>query len=250
MADHFISFSAPMIRALLDGSKTQTRRVLKQQPFIDGMGNFCTNDNGKVTCWGQSIDGLPWTANFTKWRVKAKAGDRFWVKEDWRTFISLDAVKPRDVWSKDQDRGAGIAFEAGGSMAITKGSAAYSFGEERDDLAAFGKLRVARFMPKWASRLTLTVSNVRVQRLQDITDRDALAEGIVKHPSGLGYWVPGVEHLDKNFPWLSRPTPREMYAALWDTIHGSGEWGKNPWVTAFTFAAVNDNINNVERVAA
>ena len=82
-------------------------------------------------------------------------------------------------------------------------------------------------MPRWASRLTLIVTDVRVQRLQDITVEDALAEGVQKTD----------EYLDM---------PRMAFRALWDSLHGPGAWNDNPWVCALTFDVHRRNIDQME----
>jgi hypothetical protein len=136
-----------------------------------------------------------------------------------------------------------ISYEADNDEAVN---------EHEFDLAWMWKrLRLpGMYMPRNVSRLTLTITEVRHQRLHDITDEDAIAEGIVERVPGVAgdYWVPGVEQRDPNFPWLSRPTPREMYAALWDTLHGSGQWLGNPEVVTISFEPKLRNIDNWELV--
>ena len=90
-------------------------------------------------------------------------------------------------------------------------------------------------MPRWASRLTLTVTDVRVQRLQDISEADAVAEGCdavlaltIKRPNGAH---PG--------------NPRECYCDLWNSLHGHGAWDANPWVVAVTFTVQRGNIDQL-----
>jgi hypothetical protein len=98
-------------------------------------------------------------------------------------------------------------------------------------------------MPRAVSRLILEITATRIERLNDITDEDALAEGVTLKgdvaPGIAEYHVPGVEHPNKDFPYLSRMTPREMFAALWDVIHGSGAWLKNPEVVVLSFKKEN-----------
>lgn len=142
------------------------------------------------------------------------AGDQLWVRECGNWKICTE-VAPNDgqahgfVWYAADGDKSGLSF----------------FG---------GKMRPSIHMPRWASRLTLTLIDVRIQSLQALTDEDAIAEGIVEHET-CGWHVPGLPHPLKEFPILSRSTPREMYAALWDTLHGSGEWLGNPDVVALTF---------------
>ncbi len=222
-----MQFTAPNINGLLEDRKTETRRMIKHQPQEHPSGYM------KSVMWALS---------------RMQPGDLVYVKEAWRTFVSLDNTRPSGIWSADGERGAGIAYEAGGHLTISRGTGdrEYRFSSESEDPAPFGRKRPAMYMPAAFSRITLQILEVRVEELHDITDAGALAEGIVAHPSSYGFWVPGVEHPDKNFPYLSRPTPREMYAALWDTIHGSGKWGYNPWIWAYRFRVIKKNITQVE----
>lgn len=191
MAVKPILFSAAMIRALLAGTKTQTRRVIPAATW---------NWNGFRERVGAS------------YRLNYAPGDVLWCREAWRVGKGYDDIAGSKFVSPR------IHYEADG---------------DRPEWA--GRYRHARFMPRWASRLTLVVTEVRVQRLNDISEEDAIAEGCIWDPKKVGFWVPGVEHPNKDFPYLSRPTAREMYAALWDTINGSCAWGGNPWVAAYTF---------------
>jgi hypothetical protein len=93
---------------------------------------------------------------------------------------------------------------------------------KRDAGGVAGPWVPAIHAPRWCTRLELELTASRIEPLNAITDEDAIAEGIVDGP--LGWHVPGVAHPIKAFPILSRTTPRLMYAALWDTLHGSGEW--------------------------
>jgi len=92
-------------------------------------------------------------------------------------------------------------------------------------------------MPRWASRLTLTVTDVRVQRLQDITEDDAQAEGLVQAYEG---WATDTQ----GRCW--GPTARDSFVQLFDSLHGTHAWGKNPWVVALTFDVHRGNIDEVQ----
>lgn len=177
MADRPILFSAPMVKALLDGRKTQTRRILKPQPI-----------------------GFDWYD--LKCKPRFKVGDRLWVRETWNNAIgSSDEPYFKATVAEDTDWTA----------------------EERANLV----WRPSIFMPRWASRLTLTVTDVRVERLQDISEEDAIAEGV---PAGL-------EHIHGP----------GGYRDIWETINGAGSWAANPWVVAITFDVLNQNIDEVAK---
>jgi hypothetical protein len=185
MTDRPILFSGPMVRALLDGRKTQTRRVLK-----------------------------PTAEAFET--PKYRTGDRLWVREAWRADSQVDAVKPSDL-----SIGEPVYFEADGAI-FSRGCM----------MIKAGRARPSMFMPRWASRLTLTVTEVRVQRLQDIDEKDARAEGVTeleigtaRNPCRMGY--------------------RMSFRELWDHLNdprGYG-WDANPWVAAYTFTVAHQNID-------
>jgi hypothetical protein len=229
MADRPILFSAPMIKALLAGTKTQTRRLLNPQPNILNGGKPLNDGYGSY-----SVAGNKWK------RYPIRASDRLWVREHWRTFISLDKVAPRDLLD-DGKRGAGVLYIADGEgMALTvDGSRTYG---PRDTPQAFGKHRQAMHMPRWASRLTLHVTDVRVQRLQEISEDDARAEGASYH-DGRGIGHSGWRHDLKDV----HADARSSYARLWNDINGTKEqpdpWSLNPWVAAYTFEVERCNID-------
>lgn len=236
-----ILFSAPMILALLAGRKTQTRRLVNPQPFADGY------YEGEVDCtfvpapasnlqayarFGAAAvgGGAIRTETFTP---RIQPGDTLWVREAWRAGKGYDAYPPREMsrWP--------VHYEADGQP------------DADDDMGMNGRLRASMHMPRWASRLTLPVSEVRVERLQDITDADAIAEGITCENVIVGmacYGGPPVEvTADRYFFDGCEDEGFEdgvsAYAALWDSINGAGAWAANPWVTATTFAVERRNID-------
>jgi len=220
MADRPILFSAPMVRAILAGTKTQTRRVLKPQPFIDGVGNFCaTGKSGKVWNWGQHIDGTPCTRNFAAKHL-FRVGDRLWVREAWRLPDCVDDHTPSGFVARLVEGGMPgpnglVRFEADGRDAWC---------DAYPDLP-LGRLRPGMHLPRMLTRLTLTVTEVRVQQLQGISRGDAMEEGCP-------------------FPNMAKgPDPRNWYADLWNSINGKWSWEANPWVAAYTFTVEARNID-------
>lgn len=179
-----------MVRAILDGRKTQTRRVAKL--LLPGDKNYIHAD-----------DSAEWASKRATQCPFGAFGDRLWVRETWRTFAGFDDVPPRDI-----PRGAEISYL------------------EREDQAGvphLGKVRQSIFMPRWMSRITLEITEVRVQRLQEISEEDALAEGLTApmFPSDVG-----------------PATYAFAYRHLWDAINGAGSWENNPWVWCVSFKRI------------
>lgn len=205
-----ILLSAPMVRAILAGTKTQTRRVMKTQPPSWAI-DFCTYYHPKV-------DGVahyafdPVERELQDWSAVCpfgQLGDRLWVRETWRADAHyLDGRPPRDIPS-----GSFVAYEAGL--------------QEVPFPAAMGRLRPGMFMPRWASRITLEVTDVRIERLQDISESDAIAEGVES------YALDGKPSISD-----ALNLPAAYFRYLWDHINGQGAWDENPWVWAITFKRI------------
>ena len=180
-----IIFSAPMVRALLEGRKTQTRRLAwRPAPVI------------AIVTEGHPTQEV---RNPSPWQ-RVQPGDRLWVRE---TFAA-PALMPTQYRADPPIR------------------CGHWDGER-------GPWKPAIHMPRWASRLTLTVTAVRVQRLQEISEDDAQAEGIVSRvaPNGHVTWhIPDL---------ICGQSPRRAFRLLWDALHGPTAWEANPEVVALSF---------------
>lgn len=204
MKERPIIFNAPMVRAILANTKTQTRRVVKPQPetshdgepywYVGGYRAWEYRDTTDILRKGGNSLRCPFGA----------PGDRLWVRESWRAPASCDHIPPRSI--ADSEARRFVADECVGPD------------------AGFGKKRPSMFMPRWASRITLEVTGVRVERLHDISEGDAVAEGSVTvcmtptgEDNGSAIWGP------------------DGYCALWESINGPGSWDANPWLWAITF---------------
>lgn len=107
-------------------------------------------------------------------------------------------------------------------------------------------------MPRWASRLTLLVTDVRVERLQDISEGDAIAEGIERLRSGRGFYDPTLSHADSRAACRFGgyfETATHAFEALWRSINGADAWEENPWVAAVTFTVHARNIDQLAPIA-
>ena len=196
-----ILFNAEAVQAILAGRKTQTRRPVKPQPQL-----------GKPWRHGWTIDPqeMDVPIAFCPYGIP---GDRLWVRETWAALESQNSRKPRQTegpfWYK-ADRG--LAHMRQGLCRSLSSSDA-------------GKWRPSIHMPRWASRLTLEVTAVRVERVQNITSDDAQAEGCKSTYTGQsGSW------------WYDYTVD---FIRLWDSIYarrGYG-WSANPWVWVVEFKA-------------
>jgi hypothetical protein len=196
-----IIFSAPMVRAILDGSKSQTRRVVKWPTWAQPHPEVFARDLRD----GQEVWYVPGDDQPSKvMRCPfGQPGDQLWARE---TF----AIVPRTAYRCSEGVQQTLRPDDDHDAAIYREGWTRSRGGFR--------WRPSIHMPRWASRITLEVTGVRVERLQDISEKDANAEG-VKHSLHL----PGGRFA------------RENFAHLWWTIHGDESWEANPWVWVVEF---------------
>lgn len=270
-------FSGPMVRAIIreierpGTGKTQTRRALSANNFtiwtggLDHPGNFvkinddmlrAATNNARdfrfiedMTFWVTDPSPHQTGAAMTQWMGKLPwaKGDLIYVREAWRVSRVWEATRPIDL----PPRTMTVFYEAGGSIggiAKLPKSGDRPLAEYVPDLCYpphlpdwAGKPRPGMFLPRWASRLTLEVTNVRIERLQDISERDAQAEGA---------WL----WRDDNDPASVMDNCRDAFCRLWDSINGDRPglaWKYNPWVVAISFRPHLINIDAyLERNAA
>ena len=221
MSERPIIFSSPMVKALLDGRKTQTRRIIKPKAWnkagdvvninIASAANYTKGADGRMYFAFVHPRGGPLTAYVSPYAV----GDRLWVREAWRVRSGkYDRMKPSDL-----PQNATVHYEAN-----PRG--------EGEDL---GKLRPSIHLPRHASRITLEVVQVRVQRLQEISHMDAKAEGVAQWVSD--YFEPQTPPSELLVDFHCGTTIN-AFRRLWETLHGPDAWEANPWVVAVTFKRV------------
>ncbi len=203
MKERPILFSRPMVRAILEGRKTVTRRVVKPQPdflgsMVDPNTPFKTLDAGlhaRITC------------------PHGQPDDRLWVREAWAADAQVDAIAPRDL-----SQGEPIWYPADFSVRQTGCS-----------MISKGRGRPSIHMPRWASRILLEITAVRIERLQDISEKQALAEGVELEGEGV-CWAGAAG--------TASDSPVESFRLLWELINGAGSWNANPWVWVVEFKRV------------
>lgn len=216
MKERPILFSAPMVRALLAGTKTQTRRVVKPQPELTENRGFVWKGNA----YGSGSDLAGTVRNFAKWNCPyGQPCDRLFVRETWD-------FRP---WATVHDkRSVVVAYRAGGQSVEIEVPATWN-----PTLYNYWRWRPSIHMPRWASRITLEVTGVRVERLQDISEADAVDEGMTRHlRSELGY---SAEVSEETFNFTQA---KSTYRLLWNKINGLGSWDANPWVWVVEFKRV------------
>lgn len=204
-----ILFNGAMVLAILAGVKTQTRRAVNPQPEHPQFGNrkmLAVDDEGAELY----LHGGPLLVRAIRCPY-GLPGDRLWVREAWRVSSAQDSLAPRDLPD-------GLKAEY-----VADGPAIFD-----------GRIRPGMFMPRWASRITLEITDVRVERLQDISEDDARAEGF--SVDRISDYLDVVERMDQT---ESRPATC-LYRDLWDEINGDGAWDANPWVWAISFKRVTE----------
>ncbi|MBU0539346.1 MAG: morphogenetic protein [Gammaproteobacteria bacterium] len=202
MKERPILFNGEMVRAILDGHKTQTRRLFKLPKSASWLNTALPlDDGGYFQIAGRQgywhVEEIECPIGFV--------GDRLWVRETWARYnidrdshdMAYRATAPND-WPKD------------------------------------GRWRPSIHMPRWASRITLEITGVRVERLQAITEQDAREEGITDggclncgEPEPCGCENPA-------------PDARDAFSFLWQSIHGQDSWHQNPWVWVIEFKRVDE----------
>ncbi|NUP08372.1 MAG: hypothetical protein HOW73_20170 [Polyangiaceae bacterium] len=233
MKERPIIFSGPMVRAIIEGRKTQTRRILR----TDAPHVYCISAGGVALEWGPADeDGDPMDGDFRS--PYGVAGDRLWVRETW-ALEELGKIDPIDgdrvVWKADRQA----------AWRVDMAERFYLASDYEPD-----RWRPSIHMPRWASRIDLDVASVRVERLQDITEDDARAEGLKKLTKDGGitwkFGIPDRDGLpgedDDGQHWQEwEVDPRKAFAKLWDRINGErASWQSNPHVWVVSFARVQE----------
>jgi hypothetical protein len=207
MKEHPILFSTPMVNAILEGRKTQTRRVIKPQPHSDSY----------------SISKVPYYIelenHWNKWSITdehgetrlvncpyGKPGDILWVRETFAPPTKTNCTEYKADWLGDELK----AF----------------FDKDH-------KWKPSIHMPKDAARIWLQIIDIRVERLQDISHESAIAEGIELLPNG------NYQNYLKKIKIPSWPTAYHSFQSLWESIHSSESWNKNPWLWVVEFKVLS-----------
>jgi hypothetical protein len=253
MTEHSILFSGPMVRAILDGRKTQTRRIVKL-PHSNPLGAWepmtFGAPNGGRTAAGDTVplQGGIWHTRTGECLAcqQGQPGAHLRVREAWRSISELDAHSGSRIAEMCIDAGytkpwAPIQYEADGHRVNWE----HTSTPPHDGEPRAGRYRHARFMPLWASRITLEITGVRVERLQSISADCARAEGIEYRDDYIAGQICRrwrcYESVDGWFPEGREIAPIHSFQTLWDSLNderGCG-WSQNPWVWVLEFRRIS-----------
>lgn len=237
--EHPILFSAPMVRAILEGRKTITRRVVKPRPssgahwqpiVLSGHGGFVDGHGAPLRCpYGQP-------------------GDRLWVRETFQV-VGYGGFGQSTERGYESFETIGVEFAAGGDPSTfdflngkpvegTPKTVDYAMANRMSDSGPEGN-RPSIHMPRWASRITLEVTGVRVERLQDISDADAISEGVERWVVGDNGWRDYMlTPEEESVAGVPPMTAKQSFQTLWKSINGASSWNNNPWVWVVEFKRV------------
>jgi hypothetical protein len=210
MTDRPIIFSAPMVLALLAGRKTMTRRLAWSEP----VGLYITHaEAGAMIRKGWKVSGEDDTGHRIGWRPspwqKVGAGDRLWVRENFYVGSGFDGEK-------------------------------FGYAADLPADESPPRLTPCIHMPRHLSRVTLDVQGTKTERLQEITEADAIAEGIEYRHNCYGTWNP-----NGTMRCGGAQNAVEAFRCLWTNLHGAGAWDLNPEVVAPSFRVIKANIDEV-----
>lgn len=241
MTERPILFSKPMVKAILAGQKSVTRRLLKPQPIqaimdkeawgaLQALGGILpeVSEESRLGWTWKGTRAMPWPHTLRNFCPYGRPGDFLYVKEQHQAIWTT--AEPPATSFREGGPGWRCVYAADGLEDVCDPDASTALDTHR-------KSRPSIYMPRWASRLLLEIVNVRAERLQNITEKDAIAEGVTgprsyQHPAGGdpfdGYTVDGDSRV--------HPTARAAFASLWDTINRDrATWASNPWLWVVGF---------------
>jgi hypothetical protein len=244
MKERPILFSGSMVRAILSGVKFQTRRVVKPQTeWVEPETVWQQADGHSGPGWYAHNEDYPEEGSLFYRCPYGQPGGRLWVKETWRIgawrendgslaidyLASEPAKTPWITVPEDAENYHGSSIFEKYWIQSTDDCIESELSTDDDGRYHWEpgqspcRKRPSIYMPRWASRINLEIIDVRVERLQDISEKDAIAEGVTWFSSG-AVECPGMPE-----------TPVDAYRSLWEKINGPGSWEKNPWVWCISF---------------
>lgn len=233
MRERAINMHETEVRAILAGRKTQFRRIIQPQPFKSPVRTYKwkwlpTKNNTPSVSWNGNVSipcPCPQCSLWTRFCPFGTVGDRLWVRETWTR--DHEAFYPHFPIVYRADRGYDYERNERGEVYSPEQKAWYPY-----------RWRSSMHMSRWASRITLEVSGLRVERLQDISEKDAIAEGIESRQKAYGSGISWKYYgwLEKHDQWSASPI--HSFESLWQSINKPESWAANPWVWVVEFKVV------------
>ena len=229
MKEHPILFSPVMVEAILEGRKTMTRREITIH--ANGIEEIVLNERWPNSNWKQFIGRRAYKTTPVAYEALqmfncpyGQIGDRLWVKE---THFLFGAWKRNGVTSAGKEKWKFVPHELIGVRYLDNPPLNFKTSRDKENPGQpKWYKRNSLFMPKWASRITLEVTAVRAERLQEITEQDAIDEGVLS----------GIRYESSGFP--IQVLPSESFEILWESINGPDSWKANPFVWVITFKKI------------
>ena len=218
-----ILFNAPMVRAILEGRKTVTRRAVRAGFNPDDLEG--TLNRSECRKLHRELPQYFGAAYFCPY---GQVGDRLWVREAFRTSFRYDAIKPSDLPVSPTGKTLAVPFWYDADLNGDLSPLHSGLGP--------GKYRPGMFMPRAACRILLEITDVRIERLQDISEDQALAEGIIPHVRGGWHWHPHDPSNVDDWHQFGFKSAAYAFQDLW--IGTGGNWDANPWVWVVEFKRV------------
>ncbi|ELC6409450.1 hypothetical protein Q8V89_002911 [Enterobacter hormaechei] len=219
MTERGMIFNSDMVRAILDGRKTQTRRIIKDCTVgRDPISKFIQIGKKFIGCYPEDVPEL-----IRECCPYGVPGDRIWVRETFQG--PLFDFEQMEAYQEDSSKFKKPEF----CVYKADGKPAPEFFDADDNLHC--GWRPSIHMPRWASRITLEITGVRVEQLKSISEEEARSEGIARLREGFwNHYQPG---------WTQHQlSARGSFATLWDSIYGFGDWDRNPWVWVVEFKRI------------
>lgn len=219
MTERGMIFNSEMVRAILDGRKTQMRRIIKDCTVgRDPISKFIQVGKKFIGCYPEDVPEL-----IRECCPYGVPGDRIWVRETFQG--PLFDFEQMEAYQEDSSKFKKPEF----CVYKADGKPAPEFFDADDNLHC--GWRPSIHMPRWASRITLEITGVRVEQLKSISEEEARSEGVARLREGFWkHYQPG---------WTQHQlSARGSFATLWDSIYGFGDWDRNPWVWVVEFKRI------------
>lgn len=231
-----ILMSTPMVAAIIEGRKTMTRRIVKQQPtgLTESMATYKLLSDGEFLLESWPVQERMMNNFGRAQRIKSlygKVGELLYVRESYYAYgnwIKDGLTKKGNQKWKFKETGNHYEYEG----SVISMSAIWKSRDKENPNQPHWYKRLGRFMPKAAVRIWLEITDIKVERLRDIAAQDAINEGIEKEWDGTKHWYKDYQFTDRQ---VMSPNPIASFISLWHVINGVESWNNNPWVWAVSF---------------